>query len=110
MCGKVGCASHGARDGDDELTHAHANRTHKQEVSTTHLLNEIEPGHRAYNIDSVGDDLDGKGIFEAGSLEIGGAIIENEVHAFSRQSEIKAVEGSMTYQTAAAEPEASNRS
>lgn len=57
------------------------NCSHEQEVSSTHLFDQVQAWESRKNVDAVGDDLNNKWIFESGVLEVLSSIIKDEVYA-----------------------------
>jgi len=74
-------AGRGADDGDDELAHAHADGAEEEERAPAPLLDHVEAGKGGEDVDDVGDQADDEGVGDAGALEEGGAVVEDEVDA-----------------------------
>ncbi len=79
LSGQIGRSCNGSNDGDDELRDAHADGAEQKEIAATHLLDEVQARECGSDVDRVGDDLDDKGILEAGILKVLGSIIEDKV-------------------------------
>lgn len=74
-------ADDGARDGDDELAHGHADGAEEEEVASAPGFDEVESGEGGGYVDGGGDHGDDEGVVEPGVLEEGGAVVEDEVDA-----------------------------
>ena len=66
-------------DGDDELANGHASSTDEEEGTTTELLNTPHTRQSHEHIDNASSDGNQEGVADAGALEEGGAIVEDEV-------------------------------
>jgi hypothetical protein len=53
LCRQVLGAGDSSRDRHDKLTYTHPNSSHQEEVTATHLLNEIEAREGRSNIDAA---------------------------------------------------------
>ena len=64
-------------DGDDELRDAHSDGTHKEQTTSSHLLNQVETRNGRNDVDDIGDDLDGEATtFKTCVLEVLRAVVE----------------------------------
>lgn len=68
--GKIRGTSNSSSDGDDVLTHAHSDGTHKKQVTASKTLNHVETRECRGDVDTVGDDLDNEGVLETSILKV----------------------------------------
>jgi len=66
-------------DGDDVFAQTHSNGTDEKETATTEALNTPHSRNGHNHIDNVGDNGNYEWVGDAGILEEGGAIVEDEV-------------------------------
>lgn len=52
------------------LANTHADRSKKQQVTATKLLDHVETWEGRCDVDAVGDDLDNERVLEPGTLEV----------------------------------------
>lgn len=89
-------AGRGADDGDDELTDAHADGAEEEQRSTTPFLDHVETGKSRADVDDVGDQTDDEGVGNAGVLEEGGTVVEDEVDTSKLLQGLKTASGGKT--------------
>lgn len=93
----------GTDDGDDQLRHTHANGTEQQKRATTPLLDHVKTGEGRHDVDDVGDQGDHEGVLDAGVLEEGGAVVEDEVDTSELLQTLDGASGSETLAESTAE-------
>lgn len=66
-------------DGDDELADSHTSSTDEEKGTATELLNTPHTRQSHEHIDNASSDGNQEGVADAGALEEGGAVVEDEV-------------------------------
>lgn len=68
--GRVLARCQSSQHGDEELGRSHSDGAPEQEGSTAEFIDGVQAGECREHVDHRGDDLDDKGVFQAGVLEV----------------------------------------
>jgi hypothetical protein len=81
---------------NDKLTDSHADSSKKQELSSAPLLDQVQTREGGGNIDTRGNQTDGKSVADAGTLEERCTVVEDEVDTTQLLESLKTATGSET--------------
>jgi hypothetical protein len=70
LCSLIRSTGDRSCNGDDVLTHAHADRSKEKQVTSAEAFDHPKAGECGCYVDAVGDDLDDECIFESCVLEV----------------------------------------